>query len=117
MYLLNGFATGIYYQGCDKGNDLYPQSARLFQREQIETQEFIEAGRPKKKDGIAQSVFAVQKSSYVNHSDLYLKGRMIYGPFEQYEMVKLDLFDSNTQKKSFQFEYFCYTKPTSLYTP
>ena len=68
-------------------------SSNLSRIDLIYTDEFKEYQRPARKDGVNQASFAVKKSKYTDHTKLSVTGKMIYGYFEKYEQVSLQLFD------------------------
>ena len=86
----------LYYK--DSENSSSPQlwgawSSNLSRIDLIYTDEFKEYQRPARKDGVNQASFAVKKSKYTDHTKLSVTGKMIYGYFEKYEQVSLQLFD------------------------
>ena len=83
----------------DDGNSSKPRlwggwSSNLSRIDQICTNEFREYHRPIQKDGVNQASFAVRNSRYKDRTRLSVTGKMIYGYFEQYEQVSVQLFDN-----------------------
>lgn len=83
----------------EDGNSSKPRlwggwSSNLSRMDQICTNEFKEYHRPIQKDGVNQASFAVRNSKYKDRTRLSVTGKMIYGYFEQYEQVSVQLFDN-----------------------